>query len=601
LKKIIRRCITVLLAISAVGLIVASSFDDLFVVHWQTENERLLKVAECYASPSDEMVLTAIGRFYDSSWREELWRARWETEKSGLLEVHLNPDTKELEFLLDSTDKECTRKISEINAREKAQITIIEFLENLKKDGFKPIPVEAVGKCIEKDEHGWACLYQHMVNGIRVHGDFIRIVTEPNGAHIREYSKNWHSIQKIILPSTDKIDAIEAIEEFGIKYVQKETSIEMKYIPLAGSYHLAWVINTPQFEIWVDAITSDILYIDSMLAPVGPHDGYVFALDIGYEPTYSCAESIYKRFDTAVDFPSAGWPYYLEDQLLSSYVDALEDSYVYYTIGHGGATWEGDDWNSFIATLDDKMFPGDVAPEDVSNLKLAFLCCCYTFGDGQYCYDYQLEEGHDIDKSIGQEFIDGDADCVFGWRWNIGKSPAIVYCKNFFDAAVNGLDFDECYDYAESKASSDTRDNSKIAKTVSSWPTLDVEDAGDYFTSATDLGSGGVRQIHVYDEGMWGYVDESWEDFDYFKFKITGQYDIEIWATPQGSYGFDLKMEIYDDQFDLIATCDEGGYYYEEHYQSTAAWVYGWYYVYIEHKALGRGGWFDLTIHVTHS
>ena len=250
-------------------------------------------------------------------------------------------------------------------------------------------------------------------------------MTDSNGDKIREYAKCWHDVQENILPTIDKFDAIEATKQVGFPCTQEEASTELKYVPTDDCYRLAWVVDTAKFKVWVDAITSDILHFDTYL---GAYDGYVFAYDSDPNggATYVAAKSVYNRLDTAVDFPSTGQAYYKENQTLSSYIGALEDSDVYFIIGHGGLGWDGNDYVSYICATDDNMYPSDVATKTISSMELAFLCSCSSFSDDE-----------DVDQTIAQEFLDGGADCVFGWTGNVLKGPAQTYCKDFFDMAVN--------------------------------------------------------------------------------------------------------------------------------------------------------------------
>ena len=595
MRKVLRRSILKISIILFAALIFSASFNYLFTLDWETEDERLLKVAERYFDSSECAELEDIGRFYDSSWQEELWRARWKTSDGNLFEIQLEPTTQELRFFLDSTVVEKNNQQgSEIKARERAWSTAFEFLESQNLYGRETVnEEELIRNCIKKDKRGWALVYNHIYNGIRVHGDFIRVVIEPNGYNVREFSKHWHSIQKNTYDYIHENEAIQVIKNLEINYAQEDTAVELEYVPIAGSYHLAWVVNTVQFEYWVDAVTSDILRFDSIL---GAYDGNVFAWDDDPNGhlTYVTAESIYHRLDTAVDFPSSGQAYYRENQTLNSYVNLLDDSDVYFIIGHGGLGYDGNDYVSYICATDDNMYPSDVATKTISSMELAFLCSCSSFSDDE-----------DVDQTIAQEFLDGGADCVFGWTGNVLKGPAQTYCKDFFDMAVNDQkNFDYCYDYADGKTDQDTRDISKIAKSVPywSWLYLNEDDAGDSFTNADNLGLGGERWIYVYDEGIWvaSPSSKSWDDEDWFKFGITEQYDIEIWATPQDLCGLDIKMKIYNSAQQLIATCDAGDANDEEHYPSTT-WGSGTYYIYIESVGPGHGGWFDLIIHVSTS
>ncbi|MHA1138156.1 MAG: hypothetical protein ACTSSE_16885 [Candidatus Thorarchaeota archaeon] len=552
-------------------------------------SEYVLDQALLIADPPSDAILVSVEEIWEQHWQKNIWKVCWITPEHDSIEIDLDSDTLEVIYYLDSSKTRGDQDTDLTETKiEQLWKTTSEFLEMISIDNSNPIPIDAEFVGITEDSQGWDLNWVHRVDGFPVYEDFIRVSCDWSGTQVCTYAKCWHEFNVDLNVVTNRESAINITCEYLhnqdvvlIDCVQtiigSDTDMQI-YTP-----RLTWCVkqSTPQggyFINWVDTITGQILLSDTTL------DIYedVFVQDEGTQATYDCAESIYRRLDSATDW----YPRYYEDPTISSVLGKLEYERVFYFLGHGTGEYVSSDLYTTLIVDDDAILPTDVDGEDLSGMDLAFLCACYSAAD--YYYPWWPFEWwpESVDTNICEGFIDGGAECVFGWSKPVLKTQAMIFSRYFFDYAVNSYDFQACYDYAYSKVDSGTKSIAQIYGDTDLY--LDEYDYGGDNMPGPNLGSGYDKYFYVLEEGLWN------PDDDWFYFTVTGTRQVNIWATPIESE-FDIKFMVYDGDLHCVSNCDSNGAGSEEHDNFSGS---GTYIIHIMRENT-HGGSYDLTIHIS--
>jgi hypothetical protein len=352
----------------------------------------------------------------------------------------------------------------------------------------------------------------------------------------------------------------------------------VSYEPQLGWVTTAKLQYGSSIVYYIDARTGELIFRDTTLDEYG--DVFVRDPDEGGEPTYECALDIYHRLDSATTLH----PRYYEDPTHSEEVSQLQYEQLLYHIGHGGFGYYGSEVHTYLYTDTDHIWPSDVENLDLSGVKLAFLCGCWTAANN---YPVFLWWWEDIDKSLAEGFLEGGAQCVFGWDESVLKTEAMTFSRYFFDYAVYSYNFEVCYDYAYSKVSSGTQDIARIYGDDSLY--LDKYDFGTDGWPGTNLGSGYDVVFYVYDEGLWD------PDVDWYRFTVSGSRVVNIWAVPNND-DLDIASYVYDEYMQVVFYRDSYGPGHQESGYFSAGGQTYFLYIY---KTDTHGGYYDLTVGIS--
>ena len=557
-----------------------------------TVEQMILDLAIDFAEPEANAELVGIHLLGDDYLDQELWCVRWITADHNIIEVKIDAVSNEIVYFLDTDRKhEQNSDLCQMSEKE-ALDTANSFLSKLERFGFNPIPENAEFMELCEDESGWQLSWTHVVDTIPVLGNFVRIRISQESGFVYSYIKCWHSVGTIpepMLTCSDAIDIAHREDPLSINMtIQSGLNIVGRFLDGRVNYEpqLAWVTTAKSqyggtIIYYINALTGRLLFRDSTL----DINEDVFAWDPNCNPTYECALDIYDRLDTATEW----YARYFENPTYYEEVNKLQYERVLYHLGHGGYGQYDSEIQTFLYTDTDNIWASNVESLDLSGMDLAFLCGCWTAANNYPIYFLWWIIGwEDIDMSLAEAFLEAGAQCVFGWDEEVLKTEAYAFSRYFFDYAVNGLDFETCYDHAYDNVDSETQDIARMDG--DDTLTLDEYDyAGDNWGAARDLGSGYDKTFHVYDEGLWD------PDVDWYRFTVTAYHDVDIWVVPITD-DLDVGFYVYDEYLQVVLHRNSAGPGEQEWWYFTNG--HGTYFLYI-YKTDTHGGYYDLTVTIS--
>ncbi|MDF1537969.1 MAG: hypothetical protein P1Q69_03610 [Candidatus Thorarchaeota archaeon] len=330
----------------------------------------------------------------------------------------------------------------------------------------------------------------------------------------------------------------------------------------------------------INANTGTIVGYDTKMYGYNYQDAFVVTdLPGQYTTTYNT----YRKLLSST---SGGNNRFFSDATTSEEMALMEYRRVFFHMGHGTAYLIGSEWHSVIVTpgINCYIAPSDILSKSLGMMQLAFLGPCYSFGGTIPSWPSDIV----IDYSIGEAFLDAGAKCVFGWTDAVTMSQDWLFAECFFDRAVNGYDFQSCYDYAKSKIWSSERSIAKIDGDTSL--SLPEDDTGADGYPGTYLGAGSDTTFTINDEGLWGIGI----DYDWYRFLVSVTRHVEIFVRPVDS-SLDVTFKVYDVYMNLQYTKNSGGY-------GSTEWVsftgFGTYYLQIYAGGTTHGGAYNLEIKI---
>ncbi len=526
------------------------------------------------------------------------WLKRWITPDRSLIEIEYDPIRLEVFSLVLPIGWNMIHVGKNVQSNESLQRNVQMYLTSLENDGHFSFPEDAVLKHVRRDSLGWVVEWMHVSDDIVIVDDYCRVMLDSEGTFICCFSKQWTEITVSRTPAVLREDAFHLIRNItGKELSLTNAAANLRIINHEVNQHLIWNISTDTSEYWIDAATSELIYVSEDLKITDNKD--VFVYDPIDPTSYATADSIYDRMKTALSYSHGGSAHYYEDQSIASIADALVCEEVFSYIGHGDGVKENDKWYTGITTTTGLMLPRHL-PEDLSTIRLAHVCSCYSYAD-QYWLGGDMYV--DVEKNLCQGFLDNGAKCVFGWKKSIDRYQAQIFTVSFFDCAVNGYSFQACFQYAYSKVNSDTQVRARIGGDTSLYlPKDDLP--GNSMDSAFYLGSGpgpnpldGLWFLNM-EEGLWGISGHPYTDVDYYSVLLTEpSTHVELWVTPLVFHGsLDAVIEVYDSSGVRIIYMNLGGMNIGEY----CCWEgIDWYYIKVTHGSIyTHGGSYDFSMHV---
>ncbi len=572
-----------LLGILVIPSIAVSSYNE--IPKTQKVHSLILEKAMSFVDLPSDASLEYLGLIYDEFWQKELWSVRWMTENHNLVEVQFEKESLELVFFVNTPEPVMWKLIDKSTARKRAWSTIMGFITNLESKELAAQIDNAHISALKRISDGWMLEWGHKVNGVSVMYDFIRVSTNAYGSRVQAYTKCWYPVSIDTKPEIDSGQAVRLFKSLVSKAQLVTLSVELGIVRYFGNHYLAWIVDSGSQEIWVDAKQGYLISYDVMLS-----DDYqdCYALDLYWdsgwrqnEETYECVQDIQRRLRSGTSYPSGYTPRFFQDKSLSFVLGELEDEKVYLHMGHGHPYEQNGNYYTAIQTYTDDLTPSSISSKYLYGMYLAFLMSCWSAAD-----DW---DGHDIDKSIAQKFVDRGAKCAVGWDLPVEKSEAQKFSRYFFNLAVQGYTFSSCFNSAKSKVNSSTQSIARILGTTSYYLN-DDDDPGESYPTSQYLGKSSQIVWEVEDEGVWG------SDVDYFKFEADGTCNIEILVDPR--WGLDARLRIYNSAYLLVAYRNNAGVNGDESYSFTGS---GIYYIKVYHSQSGNphGGAYDLTVDIS--
>ncbi|MBD3159734.1 MAG: hypothetical protein GF309_13210 [Candidatus Lokiarchaeota archaeon] len=538
------------------------------------------------AKSISEIPTNAILRENKKQWnpdiRKTLHTIAWETEDDGIIESSFHAETGAIVHHIDTTEKSAWSYVANLQEAKVLAIgTAFEFIESLEQQDVFEMPGSAVFEGLLKGTTGWVFSWKNEHEGVPVKGDMIEIEVNPSGSDVVSFYHNWHDVTASAIP---KHGISSTLKHFGVSLMGNSLfRYSLEFVPLEKETHLCWKLDFGNMFSWVDSTTLSVIDVSGYMASLNC-DAY--AIDPGAQETYDCGKSVYLRFRSALVYQNRKCAHYYEGEYRANELNRMDRESIYFHIGHGYITEVGSQNHSTLFTnetyqYDDQyydlldhdydIFPSQIRSEDLSSMKLAFPCACWSAADdwhGDHSWN-RWEINRDnwvtVHDSITDAFMDAGVDCVLGWDEPVGKTVAREFATYFFDKLCNGYSASSSYSYARSKVDTRNKVDGEYAEIDRMYGyggiTFEIDDTpGSDFSSAENLGSASgadnpdpfIRQ----DEGLW------YEDVDFFKFTVEDySYWVDIIVAPiDDDYeGLDVIFKVYDSSHNLIKYKNSNG------------------------------------------
>ncbi len=539
--------------------------------------------------PSDAQ-LVRFDKNYDYEHNGFVWLLEWKTN-NNLISVEVDDASLEILYYID-TSQTSQQKVGDIT--ENSKLIVLnkakQLLASMESYGIRTLPNNARILCIEIMSGDWSVVWGHEIDSVLIEGDEISVTMNIDCNKILSYRKVWNNIQIDTTPSLSSKEVKQILHSLHTSNVQKITS-ELIILDVnktnkdEKNYCLAYEITvTDRYG------KTDIFRINANTGTLVEYDTTMYGWD--YQDVYvttdwfpgqrRTAYNVYRRLLSSTF--SLGSTRFYEDETAYSEMTYMHVRSLFFHMGHGTYTKVGEEHHSVIVTIDGHIAPSDILPKATAINRLIFLGSCFSFGG--------TVDGIVLDYSVGEAFLDGGSRCVFGWVGGVTLSQDWKFSEFFFDKAVNGYNFDACYEYAKSQIRYEDRLKARIEGDT--YLTLREDDAGADAYPGSYLGSGSDTTFNIYDEGTWGIIER---DIDWYRFTVSGTRHVEIFVRPIDS-SLDAKFRVYDAYYNLIYIKDSGGYGANEWVSFTGS---GTYYLKIYpmgDSAVSHGGAYNLEIRI---
>lgn len=494
----------------------------------------------------------------------------WTLTGTDLMEIRIDLETGMLVSYIDTTSNPTSQyyvsEMSEDIALEMAY-AFIEFLSQM--DLFSWPSNCVFAGVLDIDSH-WTFAWYHIINGIKVVDDSLRIRIDPYTGNVRYLQIQWSNYDSVspmhIDPDVNSNilsdiicmnDAV--IKQSGPFFIKNEKTRQ---------YDLSWKFDVKLdshliASTYVSTNTGSVLSIDMTNSFYGEfvlaqgRDGSTGTGNLDTAHTAALDAAKYRLESNNYHMDTWDNRVYLSE--MQSYLDNA-NIIIFEGHGHGGSGV-----GSWI-TIYGYDFCGEDIPEDMSQAEIFYTASCeggWTTQYPQYAYKY-----------IANMALNAGVQAYHGFLGSPYTEAESVYCKYFWAAAVNGKTFATCQAYAGAYVSNSSLGNAPSALYGDRSNALSKEDV-----SYNKI----LGFVHIDDHVAWD-DEPCWQlDSDQFRFYSYETAYYTIFVDPERS-DFDVAFKVYNSNYQLIATvnsqesggtesycfCGGSGYYYIKVYATSS-------------------------------